>query len=319
MRGSYGEVGNDQIGGDRFLYLPSSYGAASDSGVNKYNFGLASNPYTSLMIVENKIGNPDLTWEKAKKMNVGVDINLFNNCLTASFDIFKEKRNNILANRSTSPMIIGANLPAYNFGEMENRGWEMDLNFRHHIQDFHYWARFNYSFARNEIIYMDEVQKRYDYQMTTGRRKNQFFGLIFDGYYNSCEEINALDRPKSSWSGNQLQPGDVKYIDVNQDGVIDDYDMVPIGYTPVPEIIYGFSFGAQITGIPYPKSRRTIVVIGFSVGIQRQTGKGDLFSCLIPFLCPTFFYQRFRTLFSFRERPHRPSEIFNGYIVGSLK
>ncbi|WP_373147859.1 TonB-dependent receptor domain-containing protein, partial [Bacteroides xylanisolvens] len=92
VRGSYGEVGNDQIGGDRFLYLPSSYGAASDSGVNKYNFGLASNPYTSLMIVENKIGNPDLTWEKAKKMNVGVDINLFNNCLTASFDIFKEKR-----------------------------------------------------------------------------------------------------------------------------------------------------------------------------------------------------------------------------------
>ena len=251
VRGSYGEVGNDQIGGDRFLYLPSSYGAASDSGVNKYNFGLASNPYTSLMIVENKIGNPDLTWEKAKKMNVGVDINLFNNCLTASFDIFKEKRNNILANRSTSPMIIGANLPAYNFGEMENRGWEMDLNFRHHIQDFHYWARFNYSFARNEIIYMDEVQKRYDYQMTTGRRKNQFFGLIFDGYYNSWEEINALDRPKSSWSGNQLQPGDVKYIDVNQDGVIDDYDMVPIGYTPVPEIIYGFSFGAQYKGFDF--------------------------------------------------------------------
>ena len=212
MRGSYGEVGNDQIGGDRFLYLPSSYGAASDSGVNKYNFGLASNPYTSLMIVENKIGNPDLTWEKAKKMNVGVDINLFNNCLTASFDIFKEKRNNILANRSTSPMIIGANLPAYNFGEMENRGWEMDLNFRHHIQDFHYWARFNYSFARNEIIYMDEVQKRYDYQMTTGRRKNQFFGLIFDGYYNSWEEINALDRPKSSWSGNQLLLGVVLFF-----------------------------------------------------------------------------------------------------------
>ena len=200
---------------------------------------------------EDAIANPDLTWEKEKKMNVGVDINLFNNCLTASFDIFKEKRNNILANRSTSPMIIGANLPAYNFGEMENRGWEMDLNFRHHIQDFHYWARFNYSFARNEIIYMDEVQKRYDYQMTTGRRKNQFFGLIFDGYYNSWEEINALDRPKSSWSGNQLQPGDVKYVDVNQDGVIDDYDMVPIGYTPVPEIIYGFSFGAQYKGFDF--------------------------------------------------------------------
>lgn len=251
VRASYGEVGNDKIGGDRFLYLPSSYGLANDQALNRYNFGYTTNPISSLMIIENKIGNPDLTWEKAQKSNLGVEMNWFKNHLTTSFDIFKEKRNNILANRSTEPVIIGANLPAYNLGEMENSGWEADVNFRHNVGEFHYWVRTNYSFARNKVIYKDEVPKKYMYQMETGRRKDQFFGLLSDGFYNSWEEINALDKPVSSWSGNRLQPGDVKYVDVNKDGIIDNYDMVPIGYTPIPEIIYGFSLGAQYKGIDF--------------------------------------------------------------------
>ena len=84
--------------------------------------------------------------------------------------------------------------------------------------------------------------------METGRRVNQFYGLLFDGYYNSWEEINALDRPVSAWSGNKLQPGDVRYVDVNKDGKIDDYDRVPVGYSPTPEIVYGFSLGFNWRG-----------------------------------------------------------------------
>lgn len=243
LRGSYGEVGNDRIGGDRFLYLPSSYGLATDKAENAYHFGDAASPYRSLKVIENKIGNPELTWEKARKYNFGLEMNLFKNHLTMTFDIFKEKRDNILANRSTQPVIIGANLPAYNLGEMENKGWELDLNYRNHLRDFDYWLRFNYSFARNKILYQDEVNKKYAYQLGTGRRKDQFFGLIADGYYNSWEEVNALDRPASAWSGDKLQPGDIKYVDVNKDGVVDNYDMVPVGYSPIPEIIYGFSMG----------------------------------------------------------------------------
>ena len=243
LRGSYGEVGNDQIGGERFLYMPSSYGYAPNKDFYKYHFGDASSYSTSRMIIENKIGNPNLTWEKARKMNFGFEANLLKNHLTVSFDVFKEKRNNILANRSTQPMIIGANLPAYNLGEMENKGWELDVNYRNRINKLNYWVRFNYSFARNKILYRDEVNKRYKYQLETGRRKDQFFGLLTDGFYNSWEEINSLSRPRSAWSGNKLQPGDVKYVDVNKDGEIDNYDMVPIGYSPIPEIVYGFSFG----------------------------------------------------------------------------
>ena len=251
LRATYGEVGNDKIGGDRFLYLPSSYGLADNNALNRYNFGDASSPYSSLKIIENKIGNPDLTWEKAKKYNLGFEMNMFKNHLTLAFDIFKEKRNNILANRSTQPMIIGANLPAYNLGEMENKGWEIDLNYRNRIGSFNYWGRFNYSFARNKVLFKDEINKKYAYQFETGRRNGQFFGLLTDGYYNSWEEVNALDRPTSSWSSNKLQPGDVKYIDVNKDGIIDDYDMVPIGYSNIPEIIYGFSFGGSWKNIDF--------------------------------------------------------------------
>ena len=151
------------------------------------------------------------------------------NHLTVSFDYFKERRNNILSNRNTAPMLIGATLPAYNMGEMENSGFELDVNYRNNIRDFNYWGRFNYSFARNKILFQDEVPEKYAYQMRTGRRVGQFYGLLFDGFYNTWEEINALDRPVSSWNGNRLQPGDMRYVDVNKDGKIDMYDMVPIG------------------------------------------------------------------------------------------
>lgn len=247
LRATYGEVGNDKIGGDRFLYLPSVYGSTSGE-LSGYNFGSSSDPVYSQMIEEKRLGNPFLTWEKARKLNIGADMNFLKNHLTVSFDYFKERRNNILSNRNSAPMLIGASLPAYNMGEMENSGFELDVNYRSNFRDFNYWGRFNYSFARNKILFQDEVPEKYAYQMRTGRRVGQFFGLLFDGFYNSWEEINALDRPVSSWNGNRLQPGDMRYVDVNKDGKIDMYDMVPIGYSPTPEIIYGFSAGFSWRG-----------------------------------------------------------------------
>lgn len=150
FRATYGEVGNDKIGGDRFLYLPSVYGNTSGT-LSGYNFGSSSNPVYSQMVAEKRLGNPLLTWEKARKLNLGVDVNFFKNHLTVSFDYFKERRNNILSNRNSAPMLIGATLPAYNMGEMENSGFEFDINYRNKIRDFNYWGRFNYSFARNKI------------------------------------------------------------------------------------------------------------------------------------------------------------------------
>ena len=142
LRATYGEVGNDKIGGDRFLYLPSVYGETSGK-LTGYNFGSSANPVYSQMIEEKRLGNPLLTWEKARKLNLGVDMNFLKNHLTVSFDYFKERRNNILSNRNSAPMLIGASLPAYNMGEMENAGFELDVNYRNNIRDFNYWGRFN--------------------------------------------------------------------------------------------------------------------------------------------------------------------------------
>ena len=250
IRASYGEVGNDKIGGARFLYLPTSYSESWEE-LYKYRFGVSYNPTESNAMIEGKMGNPDLTWERARKTNLGLDFNMFKGRLSIQSDVFYEYRDNILANRSTVPDIVGADLPAYNLGVMENYGFEFDGTWRHSVREFSYWLRGNLSFARNRIVSMDEVDKKFAYQAATGRRNGQFFGLIFDGYYNSWEEINALDRPVSAWSSNQLQPGDCRYVDVNKDGRIDEYDYVPIGYSNIPEIVYGISFGFSWKGFDF--------------------------------------------------------------------
>lgn len=92
---------------------------------------------------------------------------------------------------------------------------------------------------------MDEVDRPYPYMQRTGKPFEQYFGLISEGFYNTWEEVNSPNRPASIWNNNKLQPGDVKYKDVNGDGIINNNDMVPIGYAPFPEISYGFSFGGS--------------------------------------------------------------------------
>lgn len=247
IRGSYGEVGNDRIGGDRFLYLPTSY----TYGGGQYYFGEVGSTYTSQTISnEGRIGNPLLTWERAKKTNVGVEASFWKNRIRVNADYFTEKRNNILATKKSDPVLFGGLLPAENMGKMKNSGWDMDITYRDSFRDFNYWLRANYTYAHNKIEFQDEVEASWKlYQKRTGQRYGQYFGLICDGIYNTWEEVNDPNRPKSSWQDNKIQPGDLKYRDINSDGVIDSDDEVPIGYSNFPEIVYGFSFGGDWKGI----------------------------------------------------------------------
>lgn len=256
IRGSYGEVGNDKIGGARFLYRPTSYlynstqNDFSYSAVNnQYFFGTVGSNYTFYKTSsEGKLGNPDLTWERAKKWNVGADFVLWDNRIKVTADYFKETRNDILTTRGTTPIIVGANMPAYNLGKMDNHGFDGEITFRDKFRNVDYWIKGVYTFARNKIKYMDEAQKLYPYQQATGHRYNQYFGYIAEGFYNTWDEVNDPNRPVSMYNNNKIQPGDVKYKDVNGDGIINTYDQVPIGYSDFPEISYGFSFGANYKG-----------------------------------------------------------------------
>jgi TonB-linked SusC/RagA family outer membrane protein len=245
IRGSYGDVGNDKIGSDRFLYRPSAY----TSAVNGYYFGEVGSTATGYVYAtEGKLGNPNVTWERAVKQNIGVEFSLWKSKISVTADVFSEQRNNILANLGTVPVTVGATLPAYNLGRMKNTGFDGDVSYTDQIGKVSFWVKGNFTFARNKVEFQDEIARPFSYQYRTGQRYGQFFGLVADGLYNTWQEVNDANRPVSSWNSNKLQPGDIRYKDTNGDGIINDDDAVPIGYSNFPEKIFGISFGGTYKG-----------------------------------------------------------------------
>lgn len=247
FRGSLGVVGNDRQAGARFLYLADSYLANSSMGYASstgYSFG-TNNPTNHLVASESKLGNPKVTWEKATKQNYGVELKIINENFGINFDYFREHRKNILTTRQTVPGFIAANLPALNIGEVENKGFELELKWRHRIGIVSYFVNGNMSFSRNKVLYKDEVPRSFDYMRETGQRVNQPFGYVFDGFWSAHDVENLSSFPNHLITP---QPGDMRYRDLNNDGVIDLYDQRPIGYPDYPEYVFGSSMGLEIKG-----------------------------------------------------------------------
>jgi TonB-linked SusC/RagA family outer membrane protein len=255
IRGAYGEVGNDKIGGDRFLYRPTAYTYTGDPAYYFGEMGIITGQQNTHQSFngsnEGKLGNPDLTWEVARKSNIGLDMKLWKSKLYVTFDLFQEKRDNILCNRGTIPEIVGANFPAYNLGKMKNSGWESEISYYDSYKDFRYFVKANYSYAHNVVEFKDEATWAYPYRYETGQRFGQSYGYVAEGLYNTWEEVNDVNRPIYMWSNNKIQPGDVKYKDVNSDGKIDDNDQVPIGYSNFPEKMFGLSLGGSFRNFDF--------------------------------------------------------------------
>jgi TonB-linked SusC/RagA family outer membrane protein len=245
IRGSYGEVGNDKIGGARFLYLPSVF-YPNSGGYNFGNYGSNYQWYAGSQ--EGRVGNPDVTWERAKKFNLGVEVGFFQDKLRLNADIFSENRDNILWYLGTVPALVQADLPPVNIGKVKNQGYELEINFNENISKFNYWIKANYSFAKNNIEYMDEPTRAYPWLQRTGHPVGQYWGLVSNGFYNT--EAELADSPTSAFAS-QLQLGDIRYIDQNEDGVIDQNDEVPIGYSTFPQVVYGLSFGGDYKGFDF--------------------------------------------------------------------
>lgn len=245
VRGSYGEVGNDNIGGNRFLYRPTSYGTFN----NAYYFGnIGTTLAPSQGVREGATGNPNVTWERAIKRNIGLEINALKDKIKFVADVFDEYRDGILAKPQSISNISGLEQPATNLGIMENKGFELELSYSDKIGKVGFRIAGNYSFARNKILYQDEIPPAFAYQSRTGQRNGQFFGLIAEGLFNSWDEVNAAGRPVYQFANNKIQPGDIRYKDINQDGIIDFFDSVPIGYSQVPESIFGLTLNANYKG-----------------------------------------------------------------------
>jgi TonB-linked SusC/RagA family outer membrane protein len=267
LRGSYGEVGNDAIGGERFMYLPSAWGTRSSSPGDGYYFGTTDGTYTSPYYSganESKLGNPNVTWERAKKANIGLDLNFFRNRLTFVGDLFQEKRGNILWQMGTVPSLVGVDFPPANIGRVSNKGYEIQLNWMDKIRDFSYGAGFNISYAQNKIEYKDEPLYSYEWMNETGFSLGQYKGWRVDGFYNNDQE--ASNRPHVSRDGNKVQAGDIRYVDINGDGIIDSQDQVPIGYSNLPR----YAFGATLN-IGYKGFYASILFSGTYKGSMRMS------------------------------------------------
>lgn len=238
LRASAGQVGNDVIDGRRFLFMNNPY--SSGTG---YSFGLSQG--TSISgLVEGALPTVNATWERETSYNGGLEMNLFGKKLGLVADVFYKKRKDILTQPATTPVVTGVTLPVMNLGVVENRGFEIELNTTHKIGKATVWAKGNFSFARNKILFRDEPVPRYEWMAATGRSVGQNWGYLTDGFFNSQDEIDK--RTVIANFGGRLQPGDFKYKDINGDGVINTYDQVPIGKPVYPEIMYGFSAGFNI-------------------------------------------------------------------------
>lgn len=238
VRASYGRVGSDRLGGRRFLYL--------DEIQRQTGGGYSGSLGRGGKIGENYIGNPNIQWEIANKANVGLELGLLND-ITLMVDLFNERRDNILISRQTIPMVYGiqaSRMSPVNMGIVENRGFEIELNYNKRLNtDWSILSKMNYNFARNKVLFSDELQLPEDYTYRyrqTGYRIGQVFGYqLRDGYYESYEEIA---NEGLNYVGYTVRPGDFKYVDANGDGIIDERDQVPIGYSGIPEFTFGGAF-----------------------------------------------------------------------------
>lgn len=234
LRGSYGLVGNDQLSGRRWPFISEYTGSAG------YVFGeTLSNAIGGT--TEGAMANPDVTWETAAKTNIGLEINLWKELIAFKADVFMERRRNILISRNTVPGIIGASgaqLPTVNWGKVNNKGFEIELSHRHKIGNVNYFLNSNLSLAKNKIIFMDEAPTAHPWQQLTGRPIGQLYGLTSIGFFQSQQDID--DSPTQF---GKVIPGDIKYADLNNDGVIDNNDEGAIGGTNAPNVFYGLSAG----------------------------------------------------------------------------
>lgn len=252
FRASYGLVGNDSMGGLRFLYQDDNQ---IQSG-NGFVQGLGGK-----IVKECLIGNKNITWELSKKMNLGVEIGLFKD-FRINVDYFTEKRDQILLRRRTVPSFQGVSsdyIPRVNMGKVDNHGVDVEVSYSHTFnRDFSISSRVNFGFNDNTVIELDEPMRseEYAYQYhEEGFRLGQEFGYLIDwnspgnGYFTSQDEI---DNYYPYEFGGKPRVGDFVYKDVNGDGVIDQKDLSPIGYsTTVPGLNYGISLGLNFKGIDF--------------------------------------------------------------------
>ena len=236
LRASYGIVGNDNIGGIRYMF---------DQYYDGYGYHLGNSNNVQDGLVQGKLANPDVTWEKEKKFNVGFEATLVNK-IDVSFDYFIQKRSNILSQPyRTVPDYLGISRPDLNIGKVDNKGLETSIRYNGiGKKDLTYFVETSLWYAKNKVVYNAEAIQENEYLYGTGRIVGQPFVLEAIGFFKDEDDI--LKSPTQTFT--DVRPGDIKYKDQNKDGKIDSNDYYPIGYTSMPQITLGLHGGITFKG-----------------------------------------------------------------------
>lgn len=244
IRGSYGTLGNDNTGGVSFPFYSRFelyQGAVASNGFMNNLGDYAFGDLVTKGLVPGAIANSLATWEKSNKANIALDATLFNN-LNFTVDLFTERRTNILTQRTAEvPSSFGGILPLENIGIVNNKGIDLSLNYHNSIGKVNYSVGGNFTFARNKIVEMAEAEGTSEYMRQTGRPINGYYGYKTDGIFQSQEEIDSYAKQEVAGVGYDTQIGDIKYVDVDGNGVVNSDDMTYLGYGNIPEIIYGIN------------------------------------------------------------------------------
>lgn len=242
VRASYGLVGSDVAAGGRYLYRQVY--KPGDS----YPFG-ESNNQSSAGYKEDDLENLYVTWEKARKFNVAVDMNLFEK-VSFSFDYFIEKRYDQLVTRDDIPNILGINMSPSNVAKTTNRGFDGHLSYQDRFGEFNFNTNLTYSYAKNRVDYKAEAQQKYEWLRETGRPIGQPFGYQWIGYYTpeDIQNIKTGAPGAPATPDVPVQAGDLKYADLNKDGAINDFDKKAIGKPNLPTTTLGWTIGGNWKG-----------------------------------------------------------------------
>lgn len=242
LRYSWGKVGNDNMG--RFPYL---YTLDYTPNIG-YNWGSNLTSGTIPGIHYTQMASPNVTWEVARKTDFGFDFVAFDNKFSLTMDYFHEKRTGIFIQRMFLPDITGLeSYPWANVGAVKSKGFDGNFQYKDHIGEINWTVRGNITYSKNTILERDEENNVYAYQYGKGYRVNQQRGLIALGLFRDYDDIR--NSPKQSWG--TVQPGDIKYKDVNGDGIVDDGDRVAIGATDTPSLIYGLGASVSWRGFDF--------------------------------------------------------------------
>jgi TonB-linked SusC/RagA family outer membrane protein len=246
LRASYGTIGDDNTNG-RFLYQ-SEWAYGGNTGIGTVGITAPVSPYTWYRI--ESLGNPDVRWATVTKANLGIDFGFFEGLVSGSVDIFRDKREDILisgADRAI-PSYFGQQAPVANLGEVENQGFEVSLNLNQRFDNgLGIWTEFSVTHAENKIIERDDPELTPAYQKQAGYAVGQARTHIDNGFFDSWDDVYA-STPFNTNDASKL-PGGRYVIDYNSDGVIDDQDSVPYGYSGTPQNTFNTTVGFDWRGL----------------------------------------------------------------------